>query len=378
MKRPWLSQLPHHFRRRRLVPPFGTRDSGLATHHFGMPPDHALDPFRPRRRGVVAALGVLLGAAVAFNLGMGTVVIAPSEVVGALADRLGLDLGTTPSPLADSVVWDIRMPRVLMGAIGGAAFAVAGAVLQGVFRNRLADPHLLGIGPGASLGGVIGALAGGTEGAIAGGAAGGILAAIVIKRLGHWSSAEPSRFVLIGVALGLVLTAWVGFVVFLSDATRVPPIEFWLLGNLAGSTWSSVGTTLAIAGLGVLGLMAAARTLDLLALGEADARRLGVDVDLAVLVLVLAVGAVTGAAVGGLGVVVFVGLVVPHVVRRLAGPAHRTVLVGSAVGGAVFMLGADLVARIVASPTEVPVGLVTAAIGGPFFLWLIRRPEVPT
>jgi len=332
--------------------------------------------FRPRRRGVVAALGVLLGAAVALNLGMGTVVIPPSEVLGALSDRLGLSLGSPPSSLADSVVWDIRMPRVLLGALGGAAFGVAGAVLQGVFRNRLADPHLLGIGPGASLGGVIGALAGGVEGAIAGGAAGGILTALVVRRLGAARGAVASNFVLMGVALGVVLSAWVGFVVFLSDVARVPPIEFWLLGNLAGSTWSSLGTTLAVAGLGTLGLMAAARTLDLLALGEADARRLGVDVDMATLVLLLVVGAITGAAVGGMGVVVFVGLVVPHVVRRLAGPAHRTVLAGSAVGGAAFVLFADLAARTIAAPTEVPVGLVTAAIGGPFFLWLLRRPEV--
>ena len=130
------------------------------------------------------------------------------------------------------------------------------------------------------------------------------------------------------------------------------------------------------AGLGVLGLLGAARTLDLLSLGEADARRLGVDVDMAAFVLLLVVGAVIGAAVGAAGVVVFVGLTVPHLVRRFAGSRHRVVLPGSAIGGAVFMLLADLIARTVASPQEIPVGLVTAAIGGPFFLWLIRRPVV--
>lgn len=335
------------------------------------------DPLGAGRRGVVVALLlVLVGAAIA-NLCVGPVVISPGEVMRTFAAALGLTAGGDGDPLIRAVVVDIRLPRVLVGTVAGAAAGVTGATLQGLFRNPVADPHLLGIGPGAALGAALGSLTGSVPGAIAGGAVGGMLAALLVRRLGKSRATEPSRFVLTGLALGAAISAWVGFVVFAADRTKVPPIDFWLLGSLGASTWRTLGTLLATAGLGTLGLLTAARTLDLFALGEADARRLGVDVDMATLVILLGVGAVTGAAVGAVGVVVFIGLVVPHLVRRLTGAAHRRVLVGSAIGGGAMMLLADLGARTIVSPQEVPVGLLTAAIGGPFFLWLIRRPEVP-
>ena len=335
------------------------------------------DPFGARRRGVVAALAVLLLGAVVANLCIGPVSIAPGEVLRVLGRTVGIAIGGEPDRQARTVVLTIRMPRILVGIVAGAAAGIAGAALQGLFRNPVADPHLLGIGPGASLGGALGSLTGTVQGAIAGGAVGGMLAALVVKRLGATRSSEPSRFVLTGMALGAAITAWVGFVVFVADRTRVPPMDFWLLGNLAASTWDTLGTLVLTSGIGIVALLGAARTLDVLALGEADARRLGVDVDMATLVILLGVGAVLGAAVGAAGVVVFIGLVVPHVVRRLAGATHRVVLSGSAVGGALMMLLADLGARTVVSPQEVPVGLLTAAVGGPFFLWLIRKPQAP-
>jgi iron complex transport system permease protein len=320
---------------------------------------------------------VLLGGAAVANLCVGPVEIAPGVVLRTLVRAMGIAIGDEPNAQARAVVLNIRLPRVLVGVVAGAAAGVTGATLQGLFRNPIADPHLLGIGPGASLGGALGSLTGSVEGAIAGGAVGGMLAALVVRRLGASRASEPSRFVLTGLALGAAISAWVGFVVFAADRTKVPPIDFWLLGSLGASTWNTLSTLALTAGLGVIALMGAARTLDVLALGEADARRLGVDVDMVTLVILLGVGAVTGAAVGAVGVVVFIGLVVPHVVRRVAGSAHRTLLVCSAVGGALMMLLADLGARVVISPQEIPVGLLTAAVGGPFFLWLIRRPEVP-
>ncbi|MDP2623477.1 MAG: iron ABC transporter permease [Actinomycetota bacterium] len=335
------------------------------------------DPFGARRRGVVAVLLVLLAVAAVANLSVGPVTIAPGEVFRILARTIGIAVGDEPDSRARAVVLTIRMPRILVGVVAGAAAGITGAALQGLFRNPVADPHLLGIGPGASLGGALGSLTGSVQGAIAGGAVGGMIAALVVRRLGASRSNEPSRFVLTGLALGAAISAWVGFVVFVADRTRVPPIDFWLLGNLGASTWDTLGTLTLTAGVGVIALMGAARTLDVLSLGEADARRLGLDVDMATLVIMLGVGAVIGAAVGAVGVVVFIGLVVPHVVRRLAGASHRVVLLGSAVGGGLMMLLADLGARVVVSPQEVPVGLLTAAVGGPFFLWLIRKPEVP-
>ncbi|HLE39702.1 MAG TPA: iron ABC transporter permease [Acidimicrobiia bacterium] len=327
------------------------------------------------RRGAFALLVALVVLAVIASLGLGAVVIPPSEVAAAVARRFGLAWGSEPSATAVSVLWNIRLPRALLAAVTGAGLAVAGAALQGLFRNRLAEPHLLGIAPGAALGGVLGASVGGTSGAVAGGTIAGMLTALILKRLSRSRSSEPSRFVLTGLALGLAITAWVGFVVFTGDRTRIPPMEFWLLGNLAGTTWPTLGTTTVLVSLGIAGLLAGGHSLDLLTLGEADARRLGLDVGLTLTVLLLAVGAITGAAVGASGVIVFVGLVSPHLARGVVGAGHHRLLAGSALVGALVVMSADILGRTLASPREIPVGLITAAVGGPFFLWLIRDPE---
>lgn len=331
------------------------------------------NPFASRRRGVAIGLGVGLSVAVVVTLCLGAVIIAPAEVSAVFLGRLLPTIGRTPSALAEAVLWNIRLPRALMGVVGGGALAVAGVVLQGVFRNPLADPQLLGIGAGASLGAVMGSAAGATQGAIAGGAAAGMLTALVVRRLGRRGAQQPSRFILTGVALSAALTAWVGFVVFGGDRTRIPPMEFWLLGSLAGSTWRGVGTTAVLVSLGLAGLFSGARSLDLLALGESEARHLGVDVDLVMTMLLLGVGVVTGATVGAVGVIGFVGLLIPHLIRILTGPAHRPLMFASLLGGGLFVVLADLASRTVAIPIEIPVGLVTAVLGGPFLLWLIRR-----
>ena len=309
---------------------------------------------------------------------MGAVQINLGEVAGVLWRRVGLDIGAEPGTQADAVLWGIRLPRIALGLLVGAAFGFTGAALQGAFRNPLADPQLLGIGPGASLGAAIASLGGGTGPAIVGGIVGGVLTALLIKRLGDREALEPSRFVLAGVAVGLAASAWVGFVVFSADSTKVPPIEFWLLGSLGGSTWRTVGYAAIVIAVASVVLLWSARRFDLLALGEAEARHLGVDVDVVVAVVLVAVGTMVGGAVGTAGVIGFVGLLVPHLVRSINGPAHRPLLLGSALGGAAFVAIADLLARTLVSPLEIPVGLVTAAVGGPFFLWLLlRKRAVP-
>ena len=304
---------------------------------------------------------------------MGAVDLSPGEVVRVFLWRFGIESGAEPGFTADAVVWDIRLPRVLLGFLAGSGLALCGAVLQGLFRNRLADPHLLGIGPGAALGGVIGTVGGGATGGIAGGAVGGLLAALLMRRLAGRGPQDASRFILTGVAFGAALSAWVGFIVFAADRTRVPPVDFWLLGGLSGSTWRVVGTATTVLLIGAGGLFLSARTLDLLSLGESEARHLGVDVDLATTVILMTVGVVTGAATGAVGVVAFVGLLAPHLVRPLTGPAHRPLLTATALMGGLLVVASDLLARTIADPIEIPVGLVTAAIGGPFFLWLLRR-----
>jgi iron complex transport system permease protein len=333
----------------------------------------AADPFRIRRRWGLALLAlavIIIGGA---SLSLGAVDVPADQVAGVLGHQFGLPWFTEPSGQASAVVWGIRMPRLLLGMSVGAALAAAGAALQGMLRNDLADPHLLGIGPGAAIGAAIGAGAGGVQGSIAGGVAAGILTAFVVRRLRRRASIDQTRLILSGVALGAALSAWVGFIVFGSDRSVVPPIEFWLLGGLTGSTWRGLGTTVVFLILGLGGLFVISRTLDLLALGDQEAWHLGVDVELVTTVLLIVVGAVVGATVGAVGVVVFVGLLVPYLMRRLVGPRHRHLLLGAMLGGAAFLAASDLVAKLAIEPIEIPVGLVTSVVGGPLFLWLVSR-----
>ena len=328
------------------------------------------------RRGVTLILSlfaIALLAVVAASLYFGAVRLAPSEVLGVIARKVGWPLGPDPTVRAEAVVWHIRAPRITMGIITGVALAFSGAALQGVFRNPMADPHLLGIGPGAAVGGAVGTLVGGTAGGIFGGVVAGVLAALVLRVLVETRATERARFILVGVALGLALSAWVGFAVFAGDRTKVPSVEFWLLGSFSSTTWATVGRAVVFVAVGAAVIVAARRTLDVLALGEAEARHLGVNVGVFITSVILTVGVVVGAVVGAAGVIVFVGLLIPHVVRRILGPRHGTLLAGCAMVGPLFVVGADLAARTLFSPVEIPVGLVTAAIAGPFFLWLARR-----
>lgn len=331
------------------------------------------DPFAKRRRWVTPVVGVLLLAVAWGALSLGAVSVPAEEVLGVLARKLGIHLFADPSAQAEAVVWGLRMPRMLLGFTVGAALALTGGVLQGLLRNRLADPHLLGIGPGAAIGAAIGSSAGGVQGAIAGGVAAGIITAFVIRRMARRASLDPTRIILSGVALGAALSAWVGFIVFAADRATVPPIEFWLLGSLAGSTWRAFGTVIVFAAIAATVMLASARILDIFRLGESDARHLGIDVDLMRTVILIAVGAAVGATVGAAGVIAFVGLLVPFTLIRFTGPLHRHLLVVSLAGGALFVGAADLVARLAIQPIEIPVGLVTAAVGGPVFLWLLTR-----
>lgn len=331
------------------------------------------DPYQGRRRWVGPVIGLALAASAWGALSLGAVDVPAGEVLGVLARKLGLDLFSEPSTQAEAVVWGIRMPRLLLGFTVGATLALTGGVLQGLLRNNLADPHLLGLGPGAAIGAAIGSSAGGIQGAIAGGVATGVISAFAVRRLARRASIDPTRIILSGVALGAALSAWVGFVVFATDRATVPPIEFWLLGSLAGSTWRAFGTVLVFVVVATAVMLAMARTLDIFRLGETEARHLGIDVDLVRTVILITVGAAVGATVGAAGVVAFVGLLVPFVVIRFTGPLHRHLLVASIGAGALFVASSDLLARLAIEPIEIPVGLVTAAIGGPVFLWLLTR-----
>jgi len=322
----------------------------------------------------VAVLGIGLLALMVAGLLSGAVAIGPGDLIHMLGNRLGLT--DDAERLTDSVLWAIRLPRVLSGAVVGAGLAVAGTALQGTFRNQMADPHLVGISPAAGLGAVAGIAltpAGGSPMLMMLGAAAAAVAAALLMRRTATRVIESNQFILVGLALGLAMLAWLGAIVLAWDNPRVPTFTFWVFGGLAGSTWSALAIGAPLVLIGVALIAASARPLDLLALGEVEARHVGVDVDRVITLLLVGVGLTVGGAVGLGGAIGFVGLIVPLVIRRWIGPTHRWLVPASALGGAAMVVAVDTLARTVASPVEIPVGLLTAIVGAPVFIWFLMR-----
>jgi iron complex transport system permease protein len=351
---------------------------------------------RVGRAALLPVLGGALLAAVVLNLGVGAVSIAPGQVLGILADRLGLDVGATWTGQQAAVLEVIRAPRVLMCGLIGAVLAVSGAALQGVFRNPLADPSVIGVSSGAAVGAVaaivLGAGAGAAAGAgttgVAGTAAGGLglaltpiaafvgglLAALAVYAMSRREGrTEVVTMVLTGVAVSAICGAFVGLLTFLADDAQLRSIVFWSLGSMGGATWPALTAAGPMLVAAVVLLPLFGRPLNALVLGEREARHLGVDTERVRLAVVGLAALGTGASVSIAGIVGFVGLVTPHLLRLIAGPDHRLLLPASALGGAVLLLAADLAARTVVVPAELPLGVVTALVGGPFFLFLLLR-----
>lgn len=335
----------------------------------------AIDPDTGSRRHVsVTVLGIALLALMAVGLLSGAVAIGPADLFHMLGRRLGLT--DDPERLTDSVLWAIRLPRVLTGAVVGGGLGVAGAALQGTFRNHMADPHLVGISPAAGLGAVAGiALTPVGDPPLimmVGAAGGGVAVALLMRRIAK-RVIESSQFILVGLALGLAMLAWLGAIVLAWDSPRVPTFTFWIFGGLAGSTWSALAAGTPIVAIGAAIVASSARSLDLLALGETEARHVGVDVERVITVILVGVGLAVGGAVGLGGAIGFVGLIVPLILRRWIGPTHRWLIPSSALGGAAMVVAVDILARTVAAPIEIPVGLFTAILGAPVFVWFLMR-----
>ncbi len=332
-------------------------------------------------------------ALVVLAAGVGSVQLGPAEVLAAtgrgleasLRDLVGLAPAAEVSALdpgrrvADTIVWQIRLPRVALAALVGAALALAGAGFQGVFRNPLADPYLLGAASGAGFAASLVMVAGGTLGLMGNfsvplaafvGASATVLVVVSLARRGWTLPVVP--MVLAGVVVGSCLAAGTSFVL-LAAREQAAGILTWLLGSLAFASWERVGSVLPLVLVAAVALLSAARALDVLQLGESAAAQLGVPVEALKLTVVAAGTLATAAAVSVAGVIGFVGLVVPHAVRLALGPDHRRLVPIAALWGAGFMVLADLVARTVIAPAELPVGVVTALVGAPFFLMLLRR-----
>ncbi|CAM3509227.1 iron ABC transporter permease [Occultella aeris] len=337
----------------------------------------------PSRAGRVVvlfvSLTVALGVLLILSVGLGQMGITPAEVLGSILNRLGLGVLPGPAhPNAESALWAVRMPRLLLAAMVGAALATGGVLMQGVFGNPLAEPGVIGVSSGAAVGActviVLGLNALGTWTAVVAAFIGGLITtAVAYSTARQEGRTEVVTLVLTGVAVNAVAGAIIAFLTFLGDTSAREEIVFWQLGSLNGTRWEHVLVAAPVIVLGVAASGLFARRLDLLALGERPARHLGVDVERLRIVVIVLVAILTSAAVAFCGVIAFVGLVVPHLVRMLVGPGHTVLLPASALGGAVLLLAADLAARTVVPYADLPIGMLTALVGGPFFFYLIRR-----
>ena len=323
-------------------------------------------------------LGVLLvlGSLGSLNAGVMSLPLADSML--SISDRL---FGGTHSTLAvheQAIILELRLPRTLLAVLVGAMLAQCGAVMQGMFRNPLADPGIIGVSAGAAVGAVLAiylspAPSIGWTVPIAAFCA-GLATSLLIYRLAR-SSLGTSVLVLLlaGIAISALAGSLIGLVTYIADDNRLRDLTLWQMGSVAGA--DSLKVWLALLGVVVLGtrFQQRARALNALLLGEAEARHLGINVEALKRELVVLVALGVGLAVACAGIVGFVGLVVPHMVRSIAGPGHRCLLPLSALGGGLLLLLADIVARIVVPPAELPVGLVTALLGAPFFIVLLMQ-----
>lgn len=328
---------------------------------------------------LLGVLGLLLLISVLLAAGIGQVPIGPAEVVGSVLHRIGLSIGPLPShPQGEATLWQVRFPRVVMAALVGAALACAGTLMQGMFGNPLADPGVIGVSSGSAVGAytaiVLGpALLSGwavTAAAFCGGVATTLLVYFLSRSGGR---TEVTTVLLTGIAINALAGAAIGLLTFISDDNALRAMAFWNLGSLSGSTWPAVATVIPCVLLGLLVALRKAGQLDLLSLGEGPARHLGVDVERLRLTLVVVSALLVAAGVAFTGIIAFVGLVVPHLIRMIAGPGHRLLVPAATLGGAVMLVLADLVARTVVPYQELPLGVLTALIGGPFFFVLLVR-----
>ncbi|MCZ8547672.1 iron ABC transporter permease [Mesorhizobium qingshengii] len=327
---------------------------------------------------------------------LGLVIAALLSLTSGASDASALNVirdglfGAMPGDAALSardslIVYDIRLPRVILGMLVGAALAVSGAVMQGLFRNPLADPGLVGVSAGSSLGAVAVIVLGGTMlapltaplgtlalplAAFCGGLATTLVLYQVATRQGRTSVAT---MLLAGIALAALAMALTGILIFMADDRQLRDLTFWQLGSLGGATWAKIASVGPVIMLALVAMPFLARGLNALALGEATAGHLGIPVQRLKYTAIIGVSAAVGASVAVSGGIGFVGIVVPHLLRLAIGPDNRYLLPASALLGASLLLVADAVARTIVAPAELPIGIVTAISGAPFFLWILLR-----
>lgn len=332
-----------------------------------------------RAPAFLTGLTLALLVAILVGAGSGQVAIPIDQVFGSVMHRIGLDLGPMPEHVrGDSTLWTVRFPRVTMALLVGAALAVAGALMQGVFGNPLAEPSVVGVSAGAAVAAgasiAFGLTFAGTWTVALCAFLGGLATTLLVYALSRSDGrTEVVTLVLTGIAVNAVAGAALAFLLFVADTQAREQIVFWQLGSLNGSRWPYVAVVAPLALVGIAAAFAATRRLDLLALGERPARHLGVDVERLRIQLIVVVALLTAAAVSFCGTVAFVGLVVPHLVRMVTGPGHRVLIPASMLLGGLVLVLADTVARSFVANADLPLGMLTSLVGGPFFFWLLRR-----
>lgn len=326
---------------------------------------------------VLLTLAAALLAAVIAGIAFGAVAVAPGDIFSAV----GRAVSGRSAGLADTLIVGVRLPRVLLAAVVGASLAGAGAIYQALFRNPLADPYILGVSSGAGLGAMLAlvATAGATGlryGAVPLAAfAGALLTMLVVTRLASWRGRlDTASLLLAGVALSYTLAALTSFVMVFARE-QMASVVFWMMGGLGSASWPYLAMVAPMFLVGAAFSLTVTRELNLMLLGDERAGHLGLDAKGFKMVVLAVASLLTAAAVAVAGLIGFVGLMVPHMVRLVIGPDHRVLLPASFLGGAIVLVVADLLARVVIAPIELPVGIVTALLGGPFFVWLLVRGE---
>lgn len=338
---------------------------------------NGLDRRRRRRIITFAVVSIALVVLIILSSAIGQYSLAPADVVQGILARFGL-AEPLADPLDTGTLWNIRLPRIALGVLVGAALAVAGAVMQAVFSNPLAEPGIIGVSSGAAVGAstaiVFFPFALGGFAVPAAAFATGLLAAFAVYVLSlHDGKTEPLTLVLTGIAITAVCTALTSIATYIAPSTARDQIVFWQMGSLNAANWSQVGIVGIVVTIALVWALAISRRLDILALGEKAAQHVGVNVQLLRGSAIVLATLLTAAAVSYAGVIAFVGLIVPHIMRLALGPLNRYLIPASLLGGAVLITGSDLVARTIVNFQDLPIGIFTALVGGPVFFFLLRR-----
>ena len=333
---------------------------------------------------IMLLLAALLLLACLLSLTLGPVSIHPVDTLGALTGLFGVSEVATETAL---IIEHIRLPRMLLGLLVGATLALTGAVMQGLFRNPLADPGLIGVSSGAALGAALVIVLGGwllsslpaqllPYASVAGAFLGGVATTMLVYRLGQTGQGTSvASMLLAGIAIAAISGAFIGLLSYIADDAMLRTLTFWNMGSLSGASGNKVLVLALCCALVWWRLPMQARALNALLLGESEARHLGIDIERVKRELVLLTALGVGACVAVTGLIGFVGLVVPHLVRLLLGADHRRVIPASMLLGAALLLLADVVARLLVAPAELPIGILTALLGAPFFLVLLLRAQ---